>query len=121
MKRLTKKENEIMDLFWTHGPMFIKELQEKYADPKPHVNTLSTMTRILEANGFVGHKVYGSTYQYYPLVTREAYHRGALSRLVSACFDNSYVNAVSALVSEEKITVEELKEIIARIEAGQNA
>ncbi len=43
MKKLTNKEKEIMDLYWQHGPMFVRELQEHYADPKPHFNTLSTM------------------------------------------------------------------------------
>ena len=42
MKKLTNKEREIMDLYWQHGPMFVRELQEHYADPKPHFNTLST-------------------------------------------------------------------------------
>ena len=42
MKKLTNKEKEIMDLYWQHGPMFVRELQEHYADPKPHFNTLST-------------------------------------------------------------------------------
>ena len=43
MKKLTNKEKEIMDLYWQHGPMFVRELQEHYADPKPHFNTLSTV------------------------------------------------------------------------------
>jgi predicted transcriptional regulator len=30
MKRLTTKEKEIMDLYWEHGPMFVKELLEYY-------------------------------------------------------------------------------------------
>lgn len=52
MKRLTNKEKEIMDLYWQHGPMFVKELLDYYDEPKPHFNTLSTMVRILEKNGF---------------------------------------------------------------------
>ena len=47
MKKLTNKEREIMDLYWQHGPMFVRELQEHYADPKPHFNTLSTRTRFI--------------------------------------------------------------------------
>ena len=73
MKKLTKKEEEIMNLFWDKGAMFVKELLELYAEPKPHFNTLSTMARTLEANGYVAHKAYGNSYQYYPVVTREEY------------------------------------------------
>ena len=48
MKKLTNKEKEIMDLYWKHGPMFVKELLEHYDEPRPHFNTLSTLVRILE-------------------------------------------------------------------------
>ena len=73
MKKLTRKEEEIMNLFWDKGAMFVKELLELYEEPKPHFNTLSTMVRTLEANGFLNHKAYGNSYQYFPVVTREEY------------------------------------------------
>ena len=119
MKRLTKKEEEIMNLFWDNGAMFVRELLEHYDDPKPHFNTLSTMVRTLEANGFINHKAYGNTYQYYPVVSREEYAGSSFKGIVSSYFNNSYLNAVSALVKEEKITVDELKELIEQIEKGQ--
>ena len=119
MKRLTKKEEEIMNLFWDNGAMFVRELLEHYDDPKPHFNTLSTMVRTLEANGFINHKAYGNTYQYYPVVSREEYAGSSFKGIVSSYFNNSYLNAVSALVKEEKITIDELKELIDQIEKGQ--
>ena len=119
MKRLTKKEEEIMNLFWDNGAMFVRELLEHYDEPKPHFNTLSTMVRTLEANGFINHKAYGNTYQYYPVVSREEYAGSSFKGVVSSYFNNSYLNAVSALVKEEKITIDELKELIDQIEKGQ--
>ena len=119
MKRLTKKEEEIMNLFWDNGAMFVRELLEHYDEPKPHFNTLSTMVRTLEANGFINHKAYGSTYQYYPVVSREEYAGSSFKGIVRSYFNNSYLNAVSALVKEEKISIEELKELIELIEKGQ--
>ena len=119
MKKLTRKEEEIMNLFWDKGAMFVKELLELYAEPKPHFNTLSTMVRTLEANGFVGHTAYGNTYQYYPIVTREEYAGSTFKGIVSSYFNNSYLSAVSTLVKEEKITVDELKELIEQIEQGK--
>ena len=119
MKRLTKKEEEIMNLFWDNGAMFVRELLEHYDEPKPHFNTLSTMVRTLEANRFINHKAYGSTYQYYPVVSREEYAGSTFKGIVSSYFNNSYLNAVSALVKEEKITIDELKELIDQIEKGQ--
>ncbi|MFA6895468.1 MAG: BlaI/MecI/CopY family transcriptional regulator, partial [Bacteroidales bacterium] len=60
MKKLTKKEEIIMDLFWEKGPMFLNDLREFYDEPKPHFNTLSTQVRTLEAEGLIGHKTYGN-------------------------------------------------------------
>ena len=60
-----------MKLFWEHGPMFVRELLDFYPDPKPHFNTLSTMVRRLEADGCIGHKQYGSTYQYFAVMSEE--------------------------------------------------
>ena len=118
MKKLTKKEEEIMNLFWDKGAMFVKELLEHYDEPKPHFNTLSTMVRTLESNGYVAHKAYGNSYQYYPVVTREEFAGSSFKGIISNYFNNSYMSAVSALVKEEKITVDELKELIEQIEKG---
>ncbi len=118
MKKLTRKEEEIMNLFWDKGAMFVKELLELYDEPKPHFNTLSTMVRTLEANGYVDHKAYGNSYQYYPVISREDYAGSSFKGLISSYFNNSYLSAVSALVKEEKISVEELKELIEQIESG---
>ena len=61
MKKLTNKEKEIMTLYWQYGPMFVRELQEHYDEPRPHFNTLSTIVRILEREGYLGHKQFGNT------------------------------------------------------------
>ena len=119
MKKLTRKEEEIMNHFWDRGAMFVKELLELYAEPKPHFNTLSTIVRTLEANGYVNHKAYGNSYQYFPVISREEYAGSSFKGIISNYFNNSYLNAVSALVKEEKISIEELKELIKQIENGQ--
>jgi predicted transcriptional regulator len=108
-----------MDLFWENGPMFLNDLREFYDEPKPHFNTLSTQVRTLEAEGLIGHKTYGNTHQYFALVTSEEYNKSSLANVISKYFDNSYLSAVSALVKEERISVEELKELIKQIEKGE--
>ena len=119
MKRLTTKEKEIMDLYWEHGPMFVKELLEYYDEPPPHFNTLSTTVRILEKKGFLDHKQYGTTYQYYPTVTEKEYGRSSLAGVIKNYFGDSYLSAVSSFVKEEKISVDELKELIEQIEESK--
>ncbi len=116
MKKLTNKEKEIMDLYWKNGPMFVRELLEHYAEPRPHFNTLSTMVRILEKNGFLDHKQYGNTYQYFPIVSEKEYGRTSIAGVIKNYFNDSYLSAVSSFVKEEKISVEELKELIKEIE-----
>ena len=71
MKGLTSKEEEIMNYFWHKGPLFVKELLDFYDEPKPHFNTLSTIVRGLEEKGYVSHKAYGKTYQYFAVVSVE--------------------------------------------------
>ena len=116
MKKLTNREKEIMDLYWQNGPMFVRELQEHYAEPRPHFNTLSTMVRLLEKNGFMDHRQFGNTYQYFPTVSEREYGRSSLAGVIKSYFNNSYLSAVSSFVKEEKISVEELKELIEQIE-----
>lgn len=119
MKRLTTKEKEIMDLYWEHGPLFVKELLEYYDEPKPHFNTVSTTVRILEKKGFLGHKQFGTSFQYFPTVTEKEYGRSSLTTIVKDYFNDSYLSAVSSFVKDEKISVEELKELIERIEGNK--
>ena len=118
MKKLTNKEKEIMDLYWKHGPMFVKELLEHYDEPRPHFNTLSTLVRILEKNGFLDHKQFGNTYQYFPVISEKDYGRSSIAGVIQNYFNNSYLSAVSSFVKEEKISVEELRELIDEIEGN---
>ena len=119
MDRLTPREVELMRWFWTRGPLFVRELVALYPEPRPHFNTLSTMVRTLEAKGYVAHKSYGNTYQYYAVVTEEEFRRSTLKGVIRKYFDNSYLGAVSTLIREEQISVDELRELIARIEGQQ--
>ena len=119
MERLTPREEELMRWFWTRGPLFVRELVALYPEPRPHFNTLSTLVRTLEAKGYVAHKSYGNTYQYYAVVTEEEFRRCTLKGVIRKYFDNSYLGAVSTLIREEQISVDELRELIARIEGQQ--
>ena len=117
MKQLTAKEEEIMNHYWTYGDMQIRELQSHYDDPKPHVNTLSTMVKILEEKGFLCHRALSARcFQYFARISREDYRGGSLANVVNKFFGHAYLNAVSALVKEEKLSIEELKQLIREVE-----
>ncbi len=119
-ERLTRREEELMQCFWAHGPLFVRELVEMAPEPKPHFNTLSTMVRTLETKGYLSHKAFGSTYQYYPVVSEAEFSRRTLGNVIRRYFENSYMGAVSALVEEEKISVDNLRELLDRIENQSN-
>jgi len=116
MKRLSRKEEIIMEWFWQNGALTVSQLRELMPEPKPHINTISTQVRLLESNGFLGHEKEGMGYRYHALISRDEYSNTSIGRIVSHCFENSYIDAVSALVKDDKITVDELKALIQRIE-----
>ncbi len=119
MKRLTAKEEEVMGFFWDNGPLFVKQLLDFYPEPRPHINTLSTIVRGLEEKGYLAHTPYGNTYQYHAAVTRDEFKRSTLRGVISKYFNNSFMGVVSSLVKEEDITIEELKELIKKVEKGE--
>ena len=117
--KLSEKKEVIMNHFWDKGELFVRELRELYPEPKPHFNTLSTQVRELESDGFLDHKAYGPTYQYYPVVTRDEYSRFSMGGFIGNYF-GSYLNAVSAFVGDGKVSIDELKELIEHLENSQN-
>ena len=116
MKRLSKREEEAMELLWKNGPMFVNDMLEFYADPRPHFNTVSTYVRSLEKKGYVSHIAYGPTHQYFALISRDDFKKKTLGQVVSKYFNNSYLGVVSSLVKEEEISLDELKELIREVE-----
>ena len=116
MKKLTLKEEEILQIFWEKGPMFIKELKEFYTDQNLHYNTLSTMVRSMEEKGYIGHEQFGNTHRYFAAVSKEEYRKQSLGNVVQKYFNNSYRNVVSLLVKEENLSLDELKKLIDEIE-----
>lgn len=113
---LTEKEMAVMKILWTHGPMFVREMLEYYPEPKPHFNTVSTTVRILEEKGHISHEVIGSSHRYHAVTRQEQFRDRSFRDLVANFFNNSYKSAVSALVEEEKISVEELRQILDLVE-----
>ena len=116
MQKLTAKEEELMRFFWEKGALFVRDMLDFYDEPKPHFNTLSTTVRGLEEKGFVAHKSYGSTYQYYAVINKEEYSKGTLNNVIRRYFDNSYLHAVSSLIKSENITLEDLRKLIQEVE-----
>jgi BlaI family penicillinase repressor len=112
MKKLTRKEEEVMKILWKLEKAFVKDIIEKYDEPKPHYNTVSSLVRLLQDKGIIGFKQYGNTYEYFPLVTKEEYRKTFMKQVVSDYFDNSYKSAVAFFVKEKGLSPTELEELI---------
>lgn len=113
---LTDKEAVIMNILWDNGPMYVREILEHYPEPKPHFNTVATTVRVLESKGYVCHQEIGSSHRFEAIVRKEDFGSRTLAQVIRNYFGNSYKNVVSALVEEEKISADELREIIDLIE-----
>ena len=116
MQKLTNKEEEIMQILWKLKKAFVKEVLAEITEEQPHYNTLSTIIRNLEEKGFVSHNAFGNTHQYFPIVKMEDYRKRFMNTAIDTYFDSSYKNMVSFFAKEEKISAEELREILAMIE-----
>lgn len=119
-QHLTDKEEEIMNLFWENGPLYVRELVEQLPGPKRHFNTVSTFVRLMEQKGFVGHELTGNSYRYFATISRNEYSRSALKSVISKYFNNSLRGVISALVEEENLTDDEVRELVTHVRK-QNA
>lgn len=119
MKKLTRKEEELMKILWKLEKAFVKDIVAEYPKPKPHYNTISSLVRLLQEKGFIGFKVYGNTYEYFPLVKKEDYRKTFMSQVIKDYFDNSYQNAVAFFVKEKGLNPEELEELIRLIKNNE--
>lgn len=112
MKELTKAEEEVMQVLWKIKKGFVKEILEHFDEPKPAYNTVSTIVRILQEKGFVSHKAYGRTHEYFPIVSKGEYSKLRLSAFVHDYFSNSFEKMVSFFAREKRISVKEMEEIM---------
>ena len=113
---ITDRERGLLEMLWQHGPLFVREMVEHCPEPKLHSTTIATTVRVLEEKGYVGHEVVGGSHRFFAIARKKDFRDRTLANVIRDYFDNSYRNVVSALVEEEKISAEELKEILAIIE-----
>lgn len=119
MEKLTNKEEEVMQVLWKLEKAFVKEILAEMPGKDLHYNTVSTMVRKLEDKGYVDHEDFGNTYRYFPLVKKEDYSAEFMKEASAKFFDNSFKNMVSFFAKKEKISADELREIIELIEKSE--
>ena len=112
LKELTKAEDQVMQILWRLQKGFVKDIIDEMPNPKPAYNTVSTIVRILETKGFVDHKAYGKTHEYFPMITKDKYTKFYLNNLIKGYFNGSFQNLVSFFAKENKMDVHELEKLL---------
>lgn len=125
MATLTKAEEQVMQILWNEQEGFVKDLLQHFPKPRPAYNTVSTIIRILEKKGFVDHRSYGKSHQYYPIVSRDQYRNERFASLMKNYFNNSMQQVLSHFGKSGTLNMKEADEIIKLMEevkqkAGNN-
>ncbi|MFD0998114.1 BlaI/MecI/CopY family transcriptional regulator [Ohtaekwangia kribbensis] len=115
LKELTKAEDQVMQILWKLEKAFVKDIVEEMPNPKPAYNTVSTIVRILETKGFVNHKAYGKTHEYFPAITKEKYTKFYLNNMIKGYFNGSFQNLVSFFAKENKMDANDLEKLLNEI------
>lgn len=117
MQKLAKREEQIMQACWHLEKAFIKDIIAELPEPKPHYNSVATMVRILEEKGFLDHEAFGNIFRYFPIISKEEYQKHAFEDIVKLYFNNSYPRMLAFFAKEQKISKEEMKEILELIKS----
>jgi BlaI family transcriptional regulator, penicillinase repressor len=110
--QLTKAEEQVMQILWEMETGLVKDIRDNFSDPKPARNTVSTVLRVLEKKGYVGHKAYGNVHLYFPLISKSNYSKSQLFGLLENYFNNSFPAMASFFAREKDLTVKELNELL---------
>ncbi|GAA4782524.1 BlaI/MecI/CopY family transcriptional regulator [Olivibacter ginsenosidimutans] len=119
IKELTRAEEQVMQELWKLQKAFVKEIIEQMDEPKPAYNTVSTIIRILETKGFVGHESFGKSHRYFPKISKDEYKDFATGKLLSGYFDNSPQNMLSFFVQERKLSLKDADALFKLLEKAK--
>ncbi len=110
--QLTKAEEQIMQILWDLEEGVVKDIREKFDDPKPARNTISTVLKVLEKKGYVDHRAYANVFLYFPLVSKREYSKHQLFGLLEGYFNNSFPAMTSFFAREKNLSVKDLDRIL---------
>ena len=119
-KTLTKAEEQVMQVLWKLGQGFLKDIVESSSDPKPHSNTIATILKILVEKGFVEFETQGRNNLYKPAISKTEYGKKTINQVVKGYFEGSPAKLVSQFVSDNKISMEDLEELLKQIKSSKN-
>lgn len=110
--QLTPAELQIMNILWDMESGTVNEVLEKFPEPKPAYNTVLTFLRILKEKKYVASEPIGKQHRFRPIVQHSEYTSGFLRDIKESLFRGSASSLVNFFVKEEKLSAEEIEELI---------
>lgn len=118
-QKLTRSEEEIMQVLWELGEGFLKDIVERMPAPKPHSNTVATLLKILVDKGFVVFTTHGRNNCYRAKVSKSAYGKKSVQQVLKGYFNGSAANLVSQFLQDDKLSVEEMEALLKTIKSAK--
>lgn len=112
MKQLTKAEEQVMQHLWALQESVVKEIVDRFGEPKPAYTTVATVLKVLEKKKFVDHKTIGNTHLFFPLVSRKEYTKLQFKSLLEDYFQGSFPKLATFFAQENNLTISELEEML---------
>ncbi|GHT68148.1 transcriptional regulator [Bacteroidia bacterium] len=109
--RLSKAEEQLMEIIWKHKKVFLKNIMDNYPEPKPATTTIATLLKRMQDKGAVSYSLFGNSRQYYPLVQKEDYFTKQVNEIVKDFFGNSALQFASFFTTADNLSVEELEDL----------
>ena len=118
-KILTKAEEQIMQVLWKLEHAFLRDVLDALPAPRPHQNTVATILKILVEKEFAGIEIFGRTHRYFPRITKEMYSKSTIKNVVRKYFQGSFSEAVSFMVTENNLSLEDLELLVKQLKKKQ--
>ena len=117
MKEITRAQEDVLKAIWEIENGAVADVLEHLPEPKPAYNTVATVIKVLERKGYVGHRTYGKTHVYYPLVSREEYANHVVKEAFTGLFKGSLQQMVSPFIGNRNISISDLEELRQMLES----
>jgi len=108
---LSKSEEQLMEIIWQQGKIFLKEIIDSHPEPKPASTTVATLLKRMQDKGFIGYTLFGNSRQYYPLIEKEEYFSKHVNGIIKDFFGNSALQFASFFAQTSNLSAEELEDL----------
>ena len=116
IKRLTKAEEQVMQILWDLNEAVVKDVVDHFSDPKPAYTTVATVLKVLEKKKFATHRKIANTHLYMPAIGKAEYSKFQLSNLLVNYFNGSYPKMATFFARMNDLSIQELEDMISQTE-----